>query len=335
MTALSVLAVLSGLGVLALGVLADLGWKMLQQFLALPGLASELNLPSTQNFSDLLPGWVLPVLVALSLLATGIQIWAILRARATLGAIRDQTLNPSADHAEALIAAARTVRPWVVLGQWTPIIWTVFTLLWLPFTFALVNRLDPAGSGTPGSEPFLTLFVLLSTVIQSLPAIVLTWLILAALRRWLDAVVARAQGGMAPVTPVSRSVEGWLLFVLIVLLVGTVSLVIGAVPLVLLPAVFGTLAASDPDFSDLASVGITAANLKMIFAWLAVLFVFSGAVYGLLTTMMAWSRGLAANVATVLDAPLARPPAAMNDWTAVPNTQDLWKGPVTVVPPRN
>ncbi|MFB9992990.1 hypothetical protein ACFFLM_13525 [Deinococcus oregonensis] len=335
MTALGILAALAGVGVLVMGWLANVGWQAFQRFLALPDLQAELNLPAGQSLSDLIPGWVLPVIVALVVVGTAIQIWATLRARAAVGAVRDQTLNPGADHAEALIAAARTVRPWITLGQWTPVVWTGFILLWLPFTFALVGRLDPADSGTSGSEPFLTFFALLSTAIQSLPNIMLTWLILAAVRRWLDAVVARAQGGTSPVTPTSRSVEGWLLFVLIFLSVGTVSLIIGAVPLLLLPALFSTLAATDPSLSDLSSLGLTSANLRTLFAWWAVLLVFSGVVYGLLTAMMAWSRGLAANVATLLDAPLPRSPAPLNDWAAAPSTQDLWKGPVTVIPPRN
>ncbi|THF69792.1 hypothetical protein E7T06_10460 [Deinococcus sp. Arct2-2] len=335
MTALGLLAVLSGLGVLALVLLVNLGWQAFQRFVALPDLQAQFNLPAGQTVADLIPGWALPTLLALSVMGTAIQMWASLRARAAIGAVRDQTLNPSADHAEALIGAARTVRPWITLGQWTPIIWTVFSLAWLPITFAVIGRIDPEVQGAVGIDAFSIAFALVSIVIQSLPGIILTWLILAAVRRWLDAVLARAQGGTAPVTPVSRPVEGWLLFVLIVLIVSTVSLVISAVPMLVLPALFSTLAASEPEFSDLASVGLTPANLQMFFSVLAGLLVFSGLVYGLLTAMMAWSRGLAANVATILDAPLPRPPAAMNDWTAVPDTQDLWKGPVTVVPPRN
>jgi len=130
-------------------------------------------------------------------------------------------------------------------------------------------------------------------------------------------------------------VEGWLLFVLIVLILGTVSLLLGAVPLLALPALFSTLIADDPSLSGLSGLGLTPDNLKALFVWMAVLLVFSGLMYGLLTAMMAWSRGLAANVATVLDAPLPRPPAPMNDWSAAPAAQDPWKGPVTVIPPRN
>jgi hypothetical protein len=120
-------------------------------------------------------------------------------------------------------------------------------------------------------------------------------------------------------------VEGWLLFVLI----------IGALPMLVLPTLLTTLAANDPDVSDLASLGLTSANLKVLFAWLSVVLVMSGAVYGLLTAVMAWSRGLAADVATILDAPLSRPPAPLNDWTAAPASQDPWKGPVMVIPPRS
>lgn len=334
MTALGLLAVLSGLGLLVAAWLANVGWQAFQRLLALPEMQTELNLPAGQTLTDLIPGWMLPVVVALSLAGTALQIWATLRARAAIGAVRDQTLNPSADHAEALITAARTVRPWITLGQWTPLIWTGFALLWLPLTLALLGRLDPATSGNTESEPFLTAFALLSTVIQSLPGIILTWLILAAIRRWLDAVVARAQGGTAPVTPVSRPVEGWLLFVLIVLILGTVSLLLGAVPLLALPALFSTLIADDPSLSGLSGLGLTPDNLKALFVWMAVLLVFSGLMYGLLTAMMAWSRGLAANVATVLDAPLPRPPV-MNVWSTTSAVQDPWAGPVTVVPPRN
>lgn len=337
MTALGVLAVLSGLGLLVLAWLMKAGWQALEQLLALPDMQAALNLPAGQSLAGLIPGWVLPTVVVLSLAGTVLQVWATLRARTAIGAVRDQTLNPCAEHAETLIVAARTVRPWITLGQWTPLLWTGFVLVWLPFTLALLGRLDSVGSDleTAGSQLFLTAFALLSTVIQSLPGIILNWLILAAIRRWLDAVVARAQGATAPVTPASRPVEGWLLFVLILLIVGTVSLLFGAVPLLMLPALLSTLVAKDPSLSGLSDIGLTPNNLRAFFVGLAVLLVFSSMVYGLLTAMVAWSRGLAANVATVLDAPLPRPPAPLNDWSAAPAVQDPWRGPITVIPPRN
>jgi hypothetical protein len=307
MTALGIFAALSVLGVLGLVLLADLGWQALQQLLSLPDFQADLGLPAGQTLADLFPGWALPTMLALSLVATAIQIWATLRARAAIGAVRDQTLNPSADHAQALMSVARTVRPWITWGQWAPILWTVFTVALSLITLTFVKRMNPETPLDPQLDSFSTAFALLSVVIQSLPGIVLTWLILAAIRRWLDAVLARAQGGMAPVTPASRSVESWLLFVLVVCVVGTVSLVISTLPLLLVPVLFAGMAA-DADFSDLSSVGLTPARVQLLLAGMAGLFVFSGVLYGLLTAVMAWSRGLAANVATLLDAPLPPPP---------------------------
>lgn len=334
MTALGIFAALSALGVLGLVLLADLGWQALQQLLSLPDLQAELDLPTGQTIADLIPGWALPTVLALLLIGAAIQMWATLRARAAIGAVRDQTLNPSADHAQALIAVVRTVRPWITWGQWAPILWTVLTVALSIATVTFVQRMNPEMPSDPQFDYFSTAFALFSIVIQSLPGIVLTWLILAAIRRWLDAVLARAQGGMAPVTPASRSVESWLLFVLVVCLVGTVSLVISTLPLLMVPAIFASMAA-DADFSELSSVGLTPARVQLLLAGMAGLFVFSGVLYGLLTAVMAWSRGLAANVATILDAPLPRPPAPITTWNAAPAAQDLWTGPVTVVPPRN
>ncbi len=322
MGALGVLAALSALG----GLLG--AWALWWSFGELPRWLASLNelsdgdLP-TLNAAELVPAWALPSLLGLGLLATALYVWAILVARQTVGAVRDQTLNPGPDHARALERSVRTVRPWIMLGQIAPLLQLLIPLLALPLTFGLIRQLDPQTFQGVGFGPAEIGAIVLGMVVQSLPTVIITWLILAAIRRWLDAVAARANAPV-PVRPAARGVDPWLLFTLVLLilglaglLLGLAGLLLGSLPLLAASVFVGGASLSDP---DLVALGITPATVRGVLLLSAAAMLLGAFISLLLTVLMSWSRGFAANVATVLDAGLPGQP--------VTSAHDPWSGPV-------
>ncbi|OLV17308.1 hypothetical protein [Deinococcus marmoris] len=315
MGTLGVLAALSALGGL-LGFWA-LWWSFgeLPRWLASLNELSDGDLPQL-NAAELVPAWALPSLLGLGLLATALYVWAILVARQTVGAVWDQTLNPGPDHTGALERSVRTVRPWIVLGQIAPILQLLIPLLAVPLTFGLIRQLDPQTFQGVGFGPAEIGAIVLGVVVQSLPTVIITWLILAAIRRWLDAVVARAHTPV-PVRPAARGVDPWLLFTLVLLVLGLAGLLLGGLPLLAFSAFVGSAPLNDP---DLAALGITPAALRAVLLVGAAAMLLGAFIYLLLTLLMGWSRGFASNVATVLDAGLPGRP--------VMPAHDPWSGPV-------
>lgn len=313
----------------ALGLLAILwvpaglagAWALRWGFEALPGRLAALNelnsgdLPSL-DFAELVPAWAQPALLGLTLLGTALAVWAVLVARQAVGAVRDQTLSPSAAHLAAQERSARTVRPWITLGQIAPILQALVPLLVVPLTFGLIRPLDPQTLGAMAFGPVEVGAIVLGVVVQSLPTIILTWLILAAIRRWLDAVVARAHRPV-PVRPAARGVEPWLLFTLILLILGLAGLLLGGLPLLAVSAFVGGAPVDDP---ELVSLGLTPSFLRRTLLLGAGAMLAGAAIYALLTLLMAWSRGFAMNVATVLDAGRPGSPATP--------VHDPWRGAV-------
>lgn len=301
-------------------------WALWWGFGALPGRLAALNglgngELSDADFAGVVPVWVLPALLGLSLLTTALYVWAIVVARRAVGAVRDQTLNPGPAHAGALERSARAVRPWILLGQIAPILQALIPLLVLPLTFGLVRRLDPQTFGGLGFGLAETGAIVLGVVVQSLPGVIITWLILAAIRRWLDAVVARAHAPV-PVRPAARGVEPWLLFTLILLILGLAALLLGGLPLVAVSAFVGGAPLDDP---DLTALGVTPAVLRGTLLLGAAATLAGALVLALLSALMAWSRGFATNVATVLDAGLS---GTTLSGTAPAAANDPWSGPV-------
>jgi len=262
------------------------------------------------------PVWAWALIAALTLLGLLIALWAILRARAVILAIRAQTLTPGPEGAARLNREARAVRPWITLGQWTPVVGLVLTLSTVAVTmhFAL-GFLNTEGVGEEslalgGGERTV---LLLSTALQSVPGLVINGLILAAVRRWLDAVTAHAGGRSAAVLPAARALDGWFLFTLIVLGLGLLSLLLGLLSAAFLPALVNGLGVS-------LSTQETA-WLRTVQGGLLALLVSSLGTYSLLTLLIAWSRSFAADVAQVLGGEVSTPAA------------DPWTGRETIVPP--
>lgn len=315
MGTLGILAALSALGGL-LGVWA-LWWSFgeLPRWLASLNELSDGDLPQL-NAADLVPSWALPSLLGLGLLATALYVWAILVARQTVGAVRNQTLHPGPDHTGALERSVRTVRPWILLGQIAPILQLLIPLLAVLMSLGLIRQIDPQTFQGIGFGPAEIGAIVLGVVVQSLPTIIITWLILAAIRRWLDAVVARAHAPV-PVRPAARGVDAWLLFTLALLILGLAALLLGGLPLLAISAFVGGTPLNDP---DLAALGITPAALRGVLLLSATAMLLSAFIYLVLALLMGWSRGFAASVATVLDAGLPGRPATP--------LADPWSGPV-------
>ncbi|GGO19818.1 hypothetical protein GCM10008949_04500 [Deinococcus humi] len=311
--ALGVLAALTALG----GLLG--AWVLWLSFRTLPRWLASLDQWSNGDlaqldFAGLVPNWTLPALLILTLLGTALCVWAILVDRKTVGAVRDQTLSPSAAHLDALERSALTVRPWITLGQIAPIVQMLLPLLALPLMLGLMRRGDP--QTFPGLGPLETATLVLGILVQGLPTLVITWLILGSVRRWLDAVVQRARRPLA-VRPAARALDPWLLFTVVLLVLGLAGLLLGGLPLVAVSAFVGGAPLNDP---QLAALGVTPAALRVTLL-LGAAAMLGGALFStLLILLMAWSRGFATNVATVLDSglPGSTPAPIPDPWNSPP-----------------
>lgn len=334
MSALMILAVasviLAGLSLLGM----QRGWQ------ALPGWLRQLQeldqgaaSPPLPNLKEFMPPWALPAIAALTLIGTLINVWATLQARRAIGAVRDYTLSSGPQSAEELASSARTVRPWIILGQYAPILMLVFSLAitaaMLVWTFRAAPQSEDLGFG-----PLEGVFILISSVVQYLPSIIITWLILAAIRRWLDGVVARSAGEHRLIRPLARTVDPWLLFTVVLLILGMAGILFSALMFLFFPALITAAMQGETQATDTQLLNM----MRDLFMGLSVLMLLSGAVYLLLTLLMAWSRGFAMNVATVLDAGLVGtvdPSAPLPSLQPQPAQPDPWSGPVQVAPPRD
>lgn len=298
---LALWSALGTLGVLGLGL--SLGRTLI-------ALAAE-GMPGLE-----VPVWAWALIAALTLLGLLIALWAILRARALILAVRAQTLAPGPESAGRLAREARAVRPWITLGQWTPVVGLLLSLgavaVTMHFTLESLNAEGVGVESLSLGWGELTL-MLLSTALQSLPGLVINGLILAAVRRWLDAVTAQAAGRPAPVLAAARAVDNWFLFTLILLGLDLLGLGLGLLSTAFLPALLGAL--------DVSLSAQEAGWLRTAQGGLVALLLSSLGTFTLLTLLIAWSRGFAADVAQVLGGGVSTPAA------------DPWTGRETIVPP--
>lgn len=155
-------------------------------------------------------------------------------------------------------------------------------------------------------------------MIGTLPAALIAWLGLAAVKRWLDAVVTRTSNATFPVRPFARSLDGWLIFTLVLLILGLLNAVAGTAMLVFFPAFFNWMLENDstttpPDAETMRLIRSFVRNV----AWLALAGVL---LYGLLAFLVYWSRNFANSVARLLDASRPGPlqPAQQDLTSSVP-----------------
>ncbi|MFC3860362.1 hypothetical protein ACFOPQ_06235 [Deinococcus antarcticus] len=294
-TALLVLSVVSS-------VLSLLGMWWLER--SLPDLLLSWGLPLTpaeqQEFRETLreiPGWFWLVTGLLTLLATVINVWCLNVVRRAVAGVQRWTLEPSPDNAAELVRQARTVRPWITLGQWFPVITGVLMTLLYIVLFTVAGL----GTGTDTAETTLpVVFSVLGSLLGMLPGAVIAWLGLGAVKRWLDAVVTRTGNVTFPVRPFARNLDGWLVFALVLLVLGLLYLLAVSALLVFFPAFFNWMLENDstttpPDAETMRLIGSFVRNV----AWLALAGVL---LYGLVAFLVYWSRNFANSVARLLDA---------------------------------
>ncbi|AZI41678.1 hypothetical protein EHF33_02030 [Deinococcus psychrotolerans] len=279
------LGVLIGLyiliGVLSLGILGIFWgfsgpfWKELQP--DPDGLKSFVN-------------WILGGSVLVSAAFFVLYVLALLAARRAIASVQTYALSGQTGSAAR---DARRFNKWLSAWQWWTLISAVLSVSLAPFFIGWAAKLDPATTQTLGSAELSV--VAISGVLQALPTVVLTWLVLASIKRFFAAVALHAGGSRQPVTPVASAAGGWLIFTIVVLALGLAALAF----FTLLVATLGTLPTM---FAQDASFGVDPAAFKSAFGGVAVLLLLSAVLYGFLIALTAWSRGFALNAAALLDA---------------------------------
>ncbi|WP_135228910.1 hypothetical protein [Deinococcus fonticola] len=270
---------------------------------ALPELPQRWGLPLTpseqQEFRDVLqqiPGWFWLVTACLTLLGSAINVWCLNVIRKAVAAVQRWTLEPTHDQADDLTRQAGTLRGWLTLGQWFPVITGVLTLLFYGVLFSVAGL----GTGADTAETVLPIvFSVIASLIGMLPGALIAWLGLAAVKRWLDAVVTRTHTTTFPVRPFARSLDGWLIFALVLIILGLLNALAGTALLAFFPSFLGWVLENDattpPDVETLRLIGNFMQKLA-VFSLTGVL------LYGLLALLVYWARNFANSVARLLDA---------------------------------
>lgn len=95
-----------------------------------------------------IPGWFWAVTAGLTLLGTALNVWCLNVVRKAVAAVQRWTLEPGSENAGDLLRQARTVRPWITLGQWFPVITGVLTALF----YAALLAATGLGTGADTAE---------------------------------------------------------------------------------------------------------------------------------------------------------------------------------------
>ena len=126
---------------------------------SLPELLQSWGAPLTpaeqQELRDTMkdiPGWFWAVTAGLTLLGTALNVclnvWCLNVVRKAVAAVQRWTLEPGSENAGGLLRQARTVRPWITLGQWFPVITGVLTALF----YAALLAATGLGTGADTAE---------------------------------------------------------------------------------------------------------------------------------------------------------------------------------------
>lgn len=246
-----------------------------------------------------LPTWIFGLGFVLTALFYLPYLLALSAARRAVLSLRDSVapVGGSGGRPGALSGDVRRFITWLGVWQWGTLASAVLGLVIIAASLGLSQVLLPDDKGLSLGGPE-TLLVLLSTLVQSVPAVVLTWLVLGSIKCFFAAALSHASGASVPVTPAATAAGGWLIFTLVVLGLGLASILLSTLAMLVVAAVPGLGQA----FEDNAAFGFSTAIFRGLLWGLAALLLLSGLLYGLLMALAAWSRGFALDVAAVLDA---------------------------------
>lgn len=104
---------------------------------------------------------------------------------------------------------------WLTAGQWLSVISAVFGVLFNV-------RIGQMTSSLSGADSETSTLMLIPNMVLSVGSVILTWLILGAVRTFFTSVLARAQGSAQAVMPSADRAATWMQFVYIVQWIGTV-----------------------------------------------------------------------------------------------------------------
>lgn len=186
-----------------------------------------------------------------------------------------------------VITAVERFNKWLSVWQWwtlaSAMLSVVFSFVTLSFSKAFLPEAD---SQVMGASLMLSV---VAGLIQAVPTIVLTWLVLASIKRFFAAVALHARGGQMLVTPAATSVSGWMLFTIV-----SFSSVLAMFMLLIL---FSGAAALIPDFGQ----SMSRSGERGLWWFVVLMLLLSSLVYGFFIALTAWSRGFALDTAALLD----------------------------------
>ncbi len=210
-----------------------------------------------------------------------------------------QSTAPDAARIEQL---RRTLAGWLTFGQWGTVAGTVLSAALVPVTLAVTARLTnaylPDSSGDLGSfGPGFVAFQTVSSLVSAVPGVVIVWLILGAIRRFMNLAVQRARGlATAPVWPAAKLVGNWFVLPMILLGLGLLNVLV----LTLVLGIFGTVG-----LSQMTALDTSSALLRSVLAWAIPLafgfLIFALVIYGLYLALLILSRSYAMSLGRLLD----------------------------------
>ncbi|WP_407540077.1 hypothetical protein Q0M94_01365 [Deinococcus radiomollis] len=195
----------------------------------------------------------------------------------------------------------RTLSGWLTFGQWGTVAGVVFSAALVPITLVLTRRLTEqyapgSGSDLAGFGPAYQTVQTVSSLLSSVPDAVIVWLILGAIRRFMNLVVGRARGlATGPVTPAAKVVGNWFVLCMVLLGVALLNLlVVGVALAVLLPLAQQDFAVGIPESWH--------ALLGLLIRGMVGFLLFAALVYGLYFALLVFSRSYALAMGRLLDA---------------------------------
>lgn len=274
----------------------------------LAGWERGLNIPAQelQVPQGSVPSWFWLALGLLGALAAAVNIWAFSVVKGAVRAVGQWALAPRqlgnlgagqmGSAAQDTRSRLLGLRPWLTFAQWWPVIVTVLSLGTVLATLGLTTQ----GSQDSTDGLFMTLG-LLPSVLPMIVYAVLNTLFWGALKRWGDAVITRTAQVNFPVQPFARSLDGWLVFGIVILILNVISVLFSGFAMMLLPSFVESVAAAGETSKPTPESKAAIATLSQMMSHLGWLMVFSGAVYILLALCTHWLRLFTRGVAQLLD----------------------------------